>query len=292
MKQLKAELLVNVASRQAREACDDVIDVCQRNGIELTKVIRLSQPQRLHSVLKKVIERKPQLLIVGSGDGTVSDVVDHLANTDIQLGIVPLGTTNNFARSLGLPMGMEAAIQRIVAAEPKKIDLGMINDDYFANVAGFGLSADVAATIPNSLKKRYGRLAYAIQGVKRLIHHKPFIATISSRSGKLTLNIKTHQLIVANGSYHAGTEIASDATVDNKQLIVFKLGGPSRLSLIWHMIDFYVGKRSAVANTAFLIAKDIQITTSRPVRIELDGEVKEKTPAHVQVKGSVLRVRH
>lgn len=289
---IEAELLINVASRQAREVCDDVIELCGKHGIGLTKVSRLSNPKRLHSVLSRIVERKPKLLIVGSGDGTVSDVVDQLADTDIQLGIVPLGTTNNFARSLGLPMGIEAAIMRIVEASPKRIDLGMINDDYFANVAGFGLSADVAATIPNSLKKRWGRLAYAIQGIKRLIHHKPFVATISSKSNKLSLNIKTHQLIVANGSYHAGTEIASDASVDNKQLVVFKLGGPSRLSLVWHMIDFYVGKRSAVANTAFLIAKDIHITTSRPVRIELDGEVKEKTPARVRVRGSVLRVRY
>jgi YegS/Rv2252/BmrU family lipid kinase len=289
---IEAELLINVASRQAREVCDDVIELCAKHGIKLTKVSRLSNPKRLHSVLSRIVERKPKLLIVGSGDGTVSDVVDQLADTDIQLGIVPLGTTNNFARSLGLPMGIEAAIMRIVEASPKRIDLGMINDDYFANVAGFGLSADVAATIPNSLKKRWGRLAYAIQGIKRLIHHKPFVATISSKSNKLSLNIKTHQLIVANGSYHAGTEIASDASVDNKQLVVFKLGGPSRLSLVWHMIDFYVGKRSAVANTAFLIAKDIHIKTSRPVRIELDGEVKEKTPARVRVRGSVLRVRY
>jgi YegS/Rv2252/BmrU family lipid kinase len=289
---IEAELLINVASRQAREVCDDVIELCAKHGIRLTKITRLSNPKRLHSVLSQIVERKPKLLIVGSGDGTVSDVVDQLADTDIQLGIIPLGTTNNFARSLGLPMRLEPAIERIVEASPKRIDLGMINDDYFANVAGFGLSADVAATIPNSLKKRWGRLAYAIQGIKRLIHHKPFVATISSKSNKLSLNIKTHQLIVANGSYHAGTEIASDATVDNKQLVVFKLGGPSRLSLVWHMIDFYVGKRSAVANTAFLIAKDIHITTSRPVRIELDGEVKEKTPARVRVRGSVLRVRY
>lgn len=289
---LSAELLINVASRRGRESSDDIIRACKNNGIQLTKITRLAQPQRLKSVLKKIVARKPRLLIVGSGDGTVSDVVDELAHTEIELGIVPLGTTNNFARSLGLPLSIDEAVKHIAVSNPKKIDLGLLNGDYFANVAGVGISADIAATILNSLKKRYGRAAYVIHGFKVLMRHKPFRATITDKNGKLALNIRTHQLIVANGKYHAGTEIAMDTAVDSSELVIFKLGGTSRLSLIWHMIDFYVGRRSSVTHTSYLIAKDITIKTNRTVSIELDGEVKERTPAEVKVKASVLRVRH
>jgi len=289
---IEAELLVNVASRRALEAYDEVLAACKQNDIHLTKVTRLSQPQNLSSVLKKIVSRKPRLLIVGSGDGTVSGVVDELANTAIELGIIPLGTTNNFARSLGLPLSINAAVKHLATARARKVDLGLINDDYFANVAGIGLSAEIAATIPNSLKKRYGRAAYAIHGLKLMMRHKPFNATITDINNKLALNVKTHQLIVANGTHHAGAEIATDTAVDSNELVVFKLGGSSRLSLIWHMIDFYIGRRRTVANTSYLIAKDITIKTNRSVTIELDGEAKERTPAAIKVQASVLRVRY
>jgi YegS/Rv2252/BmrU family lipid kinase len=289
---LNAELLVNTASRLGREAYDDVVQSCIDHGINLTKITRLNRPQLLEEVLKKIVARNPKLLIVGSGDGTVSDVVDELANTEIELGIIPLGTTNNFARSLGVPLSIDGAVKHLVHSKPKKVDLGLINDDYFANVAGIGISAEVAATIPNYLKKRYGQVAYVIHGLKLLIRHKPFHARITDKNGKLALSIKTHQLIVANGKYHAGTEIAADTKVDSNELVLFKLGGTSRLSLIWHMLDFYIGRRNTIANTSYLLAKDIIITTNRKVSIELDGEVKEHTPAVVKVKASVLRVRY
>jgi YegS/Rv2252/BmrU family lipid kinase len=292
MNRLEAELLVNTASRTARDAYDDVISSCQKHGIKLTKITKLSRPDKLDATLIKIVARKPKLLIVGSGDGTVSDVVDGLANTSIELGIVPLGTTNNFARSLDLPLDIDGAVKRIVKAKARVIDLGSVNDDYFANVAGLGLSAEVAGTIPNSLKKRFGRAAYGINALKLLIRHQPFRARITDKYGKLALNVKTHQLIIANGKFHAGTQIAEGTAVNTKELVVFKLGGTSRLSLIWHMIDFYIGRRGSVAGTSYLIAKDITITTDRAVSIELDGEVKEQTPAHIQIKSSVLKVRY
>lgn len=289
---LKAELLVNTASRRGRDAYEDVVTACHGHDIQLLRITKLKDPKKLHQTLKRIVTRNPGLLIVGSGDGTISDVVDELANTDIELGIVPLGTTNNFARSLGVPLQIDEAVKHIVKSRPRKIDLGLVNDDYFANVAGIGISAEVASTIPNSLKKRWGRLAYGIHGLKLLIRHQPFRATIKDKYGKLVFNVKTHQLIIANGKYHAGTEIAADTEVDSNELVIFKLGGTSRLSLVWHMLDFYIGKRGSVANTSYLIAKDVTITTNRTVSIELDGEVKEQTPASVRVQASVLKVRH
>lgn len=289
---LKAELLINTASRRGRDAFDDVVAACQKHDVKLHKITKLSDPKKLHQTLRRIVGRKPSLLIVGSGDGTISDVVDELASSDIKLGIVPLGTTNNFARSLGVPMQIDEAVKHIIKSKPRKIDLGLVNDDFFANVAGIGISAEVAGTIPNSLKKRWGRLAYGVHGLKLLVRHQPFRATIKDKYGKLTLNVKTHQLIIANGKYHAGTEIATDTEVDSNELVIFKLGGSSRLSLVWHMIDFYIGKQGSVANTAYLIAKDVTVSADRTVSIELDGEVKEQTPASIRVQASVLKVRH
>lgn len=286
------ELLINLASRKANEAFSEITNEFKDQGIEFSKINKLSDPSKIHAALERIKKRNPRTLVVASGDGTISDVVDYLAETSIELGIIPLGTTNNFARSLGIPLNLEEAITVIVNKKPKRIDLGVFNGDYFANVAGIGISAEIANTIPDSLKRRFGRLAYGIHGLKVLAKHRAFNAVITDKYGKLKLNLKTHQLIIANGSYHAGTEIAGDVNLKSSELIVFKLGGPSRLSLVWHMIDFYIGNRKSVNSTAYLIAKDIKIDTKKPIFVELDGETKEKTPGHVIVKPSTLLVIH
>lgn len=286
------EVLINTASRRGSDAVDEINEAISKAGFSVSKIHQLKDPRRLHSVLAKIKQRSPDVLIVGSGDGTISDVVDELVGTNIELAIVPLGTTNNFARSLHLPLDITGAVKVALNAKPQAIDLGIINNDYFSNVAGIGISAEVAGTIPDSLKKKYGRMAYAIHGFKLLLRHRPFHAVISDKRSKLTLNVKTHQLIVANGRYHAGTEIASDTAVNNRELVIFKLGGTSRLSFIWHMIDFYIGRRKSVTHTSYLVAKDVVINTDRPVPIELDGEVKEQTPAQVKIKPRVILVRH
>ena len=95
----------------------------------------------------------PNLVIVGGGDGTISDAVDHLAGTDIEVGLIPLGTTNNFARSLNIPLDIDSAIKTISKNGAHPVDLGNMNDDYFTNVAGIGISALVAKTSPTNERK-------------------------------------------------------------------------------------------------------------------------------------------
>jgi diacylglycerol kinase (ATP) len=246
----------------------------------------------IHRVMKQVVARKPSMVIIAGGDGTVSDAVDYLANTTIELAVIPLGTTNNFARSLGISLTTDGAINSIVTGTPRRVDLGSVNGDLFSNIASVGLSAEVAGAVTHKLKQRYGRLAYGLVGLRLLLNHKPFHVTVTSANSGLSLTIQTHQLIIANGRYHAGKEIASDAALDTRELVVFKLGGPSRLSLLWHSIDFYLGKKRSVSHTAYLLAKDIRLESDREVSIELDGEVKDTTPARVTIKPAVIMVRH
>lgn len=169
------ELLVNVKSRKGRESLERIVRECQKIEISLSRINAVRDPTKLHHTLRAIKKRSPDVLIVGSGDGTVSEAVDFLTGTEIKLAIVPLGTTNNFARSLNLPIDIPSSVARIKRGETKNIDLGQVNDDYFANVAGIGLSGHVAATVTSKMKKKYGRLAYAITGFKVLLKHKPFL---------------------------------------------------------------------------------------------------------------------
>jgi YegS/Rv2252/BmrU family lipid kinase len=285
------ELLINVRSRRGRDQYDTVVAACKAAGLVIDRIHTASDTASLSKVLRDITARSPGLLIVASGDGTISKVVDFLAGSSIQLGVIPLGTTNNFARSLGLPFDVVGAVQRIARNTVRTIDLGKIGDDYFANVAGIGISAEIAQAVTPGLKHRFGRLAYALTGIKVLFTHKPFLVQVADKDGELRLHFETHQVIVANGAFHAGKIIASDAALDSRELVIFKLGGASRLNFIWHMIDFYVGRRRSIRHSAYLMAKDVIIKTNVPQPIELDGEVKASTPTPVKVSPRAILVR-
>ena len=131
--------------------------------------------------VEQALAARPALLIVGSGDGTVSQIAGRMAYRDTVLGFLPFGTTNNFARSLGIPPGLDAAVDVIVNGKVADVDLGRAGSRYFANVAGIGLSADVAASVSPWLKRRLGRTAYLLAGIRKLLRHHAFAADIEAR---------------------------------------------------------------------------------------------------------------
>lgn len=289
---MKAELIINTGSRRSRAALPDIIAACKQHGIELLEINTLKKDTSLKTVVNTIKSRQPDLVLVGGGDGTISDAVDFFAGSAIQIGVLPLGTTNNFARSLGLPLEINEAIQAIKQGKVSSVDLGKINDEYFVNVAGIGISALIAKHVTNDQKKKFGRFAYAINGVGQLFRHKPFLATIEDKDSELQLHLETHQIIIANGRYHAGKQIAKDAKIDNRELIIFALGGRSKLSFIIAMADFYFGKRKKIQHTSYLTGHSIKLRTSTPQLVELDGEVKFTTPIPVEVTPGAVKVRH
>jgi diacylglycerol kinase-like protein len=95
-------------------------------------------------VIQVAIARGNKLIVVGGGDGTLSAIVDYFAYQNVVVGLLPLGTGNSFARSLGIPLSLEGAIEGITNGKVVDIDLGKVDGDYFANVASIGFSAEVA----------------------------------------------------------------------------------------------------------------------------------------------------
>ncbi len=284
------ELIINSKSRNGRRALPEVLASCERTGLQISRLHKITNPSTLPAVLRGIRRRSPTILITASGDGTVSDVVDYLAGTDIKLGFIPLGTTNNFARSLGLPLGVAAAVDVIAQGKTRRIALGQVGKDYFANVAGIGISAAVAGSVTARRKQRYGRLAYLITALAVLAYHKPFYVRLTDKDGELEAHFETHQIVVANGSYHAGSEIAVDADLQKPQLVVFKLGGPSRISLVWHMLQFYLSRGRKTTHASYFLGRNIHIDADTRQSIELDGEVKTATPAAITVEPAAVEV--
>lgn len=293
MKKLPAVLVINQSSRRSRQLMDDIMVACQKHSLEVTDTFVVSKKgDTLDQAMRKAVEAKETLILVGGGDGTISDAVDYVAHTSKEMGIIPLGTTNNFARSIGMPKSIDDCIKRIVQSEARPVDLGKINNEYFANAATIGVSANIASNVTNRLKKYFGRVAYGLVGISELIKHKPFYVRISDVDADMEISMETHQLVIANGRYHAGREIASDAELTSRELVLFALGGRSKIGFIFRMIDFYSGRRKSIRHHSYVLGRNIRIHTTPEQKVELDGELKFTTPVELSVAAKAVKVRY
>lgn len=284
----RAVLFVNTHSRKGGLLFAQAQELLTKRGFNITHSFAIKDPRYINETVKLALITNPDLLIVGSGDGTISEVVDHLAYRDTVLGFIPLGTTNNFARSLGIPLNVEGAIDVIANGKVADIDLGKVDEDYFANIASIGLSVDVAHSVSTKLKRRFGRLAYAITCLKVLFRHRSFIATVAA-NGQV-YEYRTHQLIIANGRFHGGSLIASDASIDNNSLVIFHLGDISKIQLLRSMALLVLKRPRTLREENYIVANKATITT-RPLRhLELDGEIKATTPVEVSLAPEALKI--
>lgn len=278
-------------SRQAEAALATITSSLADHDMSLDVVHRINADNDMASICKNIAEANTGLVIIAGGDGTVSSALHYLADSAIDIGIIPLGTTNNFARSLNIPFEIDAAIKLITTCKAQPIDLGVANGHHFANIVGVGLSTAIAQDVPDGLKKKLGRLAYAVIGLQKLLTHRAFRVTISDENKGLAVELETHQIIIANGRYHAGKKIAADVAVDNHELVIFALGGRGWLSFMWHTLDFYLGRRKKIVHGSYLTGNNVLLTTNRPQKVEVDGEVGPQTPLNLNVHPGAVMIR-
>lgn len=293
MKQQTAVLVVNKSSRRSQRLFDDIAAACQKYSIELCNTFIVSKSgDSLEQAMKKALAANETLILIGGGDGTISNAVDYVAYTNKEIGIIPLGTTNNFAKSIGMPESIDDCVKRIAQSKAREVDLGKIDDEYFANATTIGVSANIASNVTNLQKKYFGRLAYGLVGMIELVKHKPFYVRISDVDADMEISMETHQLVIANGRYHAGKAIATDAALTSRELVLFALGGRSKLGLVFRMIDFYSGRRKSIRHHSYVLGRNIRIHTTPQQKVELDGELAFTTPIELSVAAKSIKVRY
>ncbi|WP_248962707.1 diacylglycerol/lipid kinase family protein [Sphaerisporangium perillae] len=282
-------LVVNTRSRRGRHRYFETLRLLQAGGFRPLRTYAVMDPSRLPQIIEEALDLQPDLLAVGGGDGTLSEAVKHVAHRDVALGVLPLGTTNNFARSLGLPLDLAQAVKVFSRGKVADIDLGMAGDRPFANLASFGVSVEVAGTVRPWLKRILGRAAYPLTALTILPKHEPFRAyiTVDGRRHELL----THQLNIANGRYHGGWQIASDISIDNRNLVAYQLGSGKRLRLLAETLVRAAGGRwRSLAGGPFVTGREMLLETEPPMAADVDGEVLLRTPMTIRAIPNGLRV--
>lgn len=228
-------------------------------------------------------------LILAGGDGTLNAAARGLVATGLPLGILPVGTANDLARTLGLPEDIDAAARVIAAGGLRHIDVGEVNGHFFFNVASIGLSAQLAQKMTPEFKRRFGRLSYALTAAKALLRARPFHAVLIADGERN--RVKTMQIAVGNGHFYGGgTAIAWDAEIDDGQLNLYSL----EFSRVWRMAlmlrTFKSGTHGIFKEVRTARASTFRIVTRRPQPINADGELVTETPALFTQRRKAVRV--
>jgi YegS/Rv2252/BmrU family lipid kinase len=248
----------------------------------------VKDPNLLDDQVREAIRKGAPMVIVGGGDGSLSSTVDDVVDRDVVFALLPLGTANSFARTLGIPLDLDGAVQTIASGKRRRIDLGMIDDDYFANAAALGLSAMIGDTVPHKLKRYLGRIGYLVWAMWCFIRFRPFRLIVDD-------GIKEHRLWstevrIFNGRFHGGVELTENTDVDSGDIVIQAVTGRglARLAFDWYAKFFKL--RSRDSNTVEFRGRELRLDTRPHHRISIDGEILAKTPVMVRVAERAIEV--
>jgi YegS/Rv2252/BmrU family lipid kinase len=284
----EAILIVNAHSRRGEDLFREAKAKLGQAGIRLIDAHALKDPRMLVPTMQQAVASGAPMIIVGGGDGSLSCTVDDVVERDCVFALLPLGTANSFARTLGIPLDLDGAISTIATGRRRRVDVGMINGDYFANAAAMGLSPMIGSTVPHKLKRYLGRLGYLVWALWCLIRFHAF--KLSVDNGKEKRTCWTTEVRIFNGRYHGGVELAEDAEVDSGEIVIQAVVGRSVLWLIWDWFSKYWKLPARKVAHEEFTGERLLIDTKPRLPISIDGEVLAKTPATVEVAHKAIEV--
>jgi YegS/Rv2252/BmrU family lipid kinase len=283
----RAVLLANPAARRGGEGLEAVLARLRDGGMAVDEV-PVAGPEDFAVALHRA-EGAAEVAIVAGGDGSLCLAAPSLVETGLTLGILPMGTANDLARTLGIPPDLEQAADVILAGHRRRIDLGTVNDKPFFNVASIGLSTDLARELSSDLKLRWGRLGYAVAAVRALAKARRFTAWVSENG--TTLRTRTMQIAVGNGRFYGGgTIVAAHAAIDDGHLDLYSLEMRRVWKLALMLGSFRSGEHGAWSEVTTLRGTEFEIRTTRPRPVNADGEIITETPAVFRVNPGAVEV--
>jgi YegS/Rv2252/BmrU family lipid kinase len=284
----QAVVVVNVQSRKGEDAFEQACEKLGAAGIEVLARHAVSDPDEMRPIIKAAIAEGVPMVIVGGGDGSLSTVIDDFLGTDTVFAFLPLGTANSFAKTLGVPADLDGAIDVIANGLKRRIDLGYVDKDYFANAAAMGMSPLIAETVPHKLKKWLGMLGYVIWAIRVAFKFRPFRLHI--REGDTVHKMWATEARIANGTHHGGVELVESAHLQSGEIVIQAVTGRSLLGLAWSWFATLFKLRAREATVTEFHAREFHIKARPRQKISIDGELAAGTPVTVGVARAAVWV--
>jgi diacylglycerol kinase (ATP) len=262
----------------------------ERQGVTDPIWHEVPKSRKAPAQVRRALEEGADLLFVWGGDGMVQRCIDALDGADIPLAIVPAGTANLFATNLGIPKDIEQAVQIGLHGPRRRLDVGRLNGERFAVMAGAGFDAQMIREADAGLKDRIGRVAYVWTGVNQL-GRRPFEATIKV-DGSTWFEGKASSVLLGNvGQLFAGVEAFEDAQPDDGVLELGVVTADSTLDWARTIARTAVGASDASPFVQVTKAKSVEVKFDRKVLYEVDGGDRKKVKKlEVEIEPSAIDV--
>ena len=283
----QAILIVNAGSRRGADLFAEARDKLTAAGIELLDAKRCKTAAGMERSVKHAVKKAP-MVIIGGGDGSLSSSIDFFIGTDVVFAFLPLGTANSFARTIGMPLDLDGAVDVIANGEARKIDLGCIGGDYFLNAAAIGLAPKVAETVPHGLKRTLGRLGYLVWAGWSAANFRAF--RVKLEDGGRTFRMWGTEVRIANGRYHGGIELIENADLKSGEIVVQVVTGRSIAKLGWSY--FAAAARLGTRRQAVreFVGAEFTLSTRPRMRVSIDGEVGAETPLEISALADAVTI--
>ncbi len=232
--------------------------------------------------------RDVDAVIAAGGDGTIVRAIPQVLSRKVPLGIVPLGTFNDLARTLEIPLDVEQACRAIASAQTHRIDIGRVNGVHFINEASVGVSTRIARRQTPEVKQRFGIAAIIVTTFQTLNQTRPF--TVHLQYAGLSETFKTVQLTIANSGHFGGVIERPDATIEDGQLDLYSVeiaNWLQGLSLVRKILRRDPRSEEGLRTRR---AQKFQVQTHHPHHITADGEPAGMTPALFEVLPRAIEV--
>jgi YegS/Rv2252/BmrU family lipid kinase len=284
---IRTLVIVNAGARRGEEAMGtipvalaarDMHPVIEPMGDARTLVARV----RAHA---PDVER----VIVAGGDGTISGAAAAMLAAGKPVGILPFGTANNLARTLGIPSELEAACDVIAAGRTHRIDVGEVNGHPFLTTASLGLSVAITESLTPEAKKRWGPFAYVTTAARTVMAARRFAAEITWPGG--THLSRSVQVVVGNGRFYGSAMQVSDETrIDDHLLDLYTV----EVRHWWRILALGPairrGRQGDKDTVQTFRADSFTVRTTRPMTVNADGELVTETPATFRVRPGALEL--
>lgn len=287
MSSVRALLIVNRRSRDGNADLDRTVQVLREHDVELIESYP-TEPAQVGAAIRSHAARI-DCVIIGGGDGTLNAAAPALLSCGVPLGILPLGTANDLARTLGIPSDTAQATEVILHGGRQAIDLGRVNQRYFFNAAHIGLAVTLTRRMSSEVKRRWGVAAYAHAAARAVRENRAFRARIRA-DGEL-LPVRSIQITVGNGRhYGGGMTVAPDARIDDHYLDLYSLAPQPWWRLLQLTHALRRGTHGAQQGVLLRHGRRFEVHTRRRMPVVTDGELTTHTPARFDVVPAALQV--
>lgn len=268
---------------------DQIIKKYQNKGFSIIP-FRLTDTVSIDDIFKD-LDIKPNHILIAGGDGTVNMVVNSMMKCGVNYPIatLPAGTANDFAHVMGYPASILKTCDMILSGHVQRVDLGMVNDQYFVNVLSAGLLTDVSQRTPTRWKNNFGKMAYYMSSLQELPRFQKI--AIRMESENVTFDDKVLMFLVFNGRTAGNFNLAYYSDVADGLFDVLVIKGNNLAETIETALHFASRVESSYPKgVLYFKANSIKITGEDNIKLDIDGEQGPNLPVEIKCIQGGLKV--